>query len=185
MSEEVHIIQAVATGPNGFPYDEIIEIAVCRADLDARTSELVCESLIFYDPRKLGKPKLDYLSEAAGITGEAIYAGEAEADVVGRVMGIIEGESIACYDARQEFGRYMTCAPWDITHRTTVMPSISARMPISLRCKHPQDEPDIIRKAYRRLIKGGDPSLRNGRRAGDLARMSAALMFHMIDKGKY
>jgi hypothetical protein len=185
MNDRVHIIQAVATGPHGFPYDEIAEIAVCRADPVGRGSELVYEGLIAYDPKRLGKPKLDFLSETAGITAEMLYMGTPEDEVTGEVMDLIEGGSIACYDVRQEFGRYMTCAPWEITHRTTVMPSISARMPISLRCKHPQDEPDIIRKAYRRLIRDGDPSLRNGRRAGQLAMMSAALMFHMIDKGKY
>jgi hypothetical protein len=79
----------------------------------------------------------------------------------------------------------MACAPWDITCMAEIMPSISAKMPISLRCKSPEDEPQIIYKAYHRLCKENPASVGRGRRATDLAKMSAYLLFHMHGKGKY
>jgi len=185
MSDDIYVVQTLTTGPDGYPYDEIIEVAICRADIDAMTFETVYNNIVCFDPKDLGKKKLDYLTENFKMEVGEIYNGLPEPQVAKEVLDIIKGKDVACYDVRQEFGRYMICAPWDITYETSIMPSISARMPISLRCKTPDDEPEIIRKAYRRLLKKDPANVGRGRRAVDLAAMSCELMFEMRRKGKY
>jgi hypothetical protein len=185
VSEEIFVIQALTTGKDGFPYDEIVDIAVCRVDLDKSEYQTVYHNVIYYDPKKLGKQKLDYLSGTGGPFAEEIYAGDPEKKVSEDVRSIIEGKNIAAFDARQEFGRYMTCDPWDITYRSSVMPSVSSKMPVSLKCKDPSDGPTTIRKAYRRLLRNDPACVGVGRRAVHLAQMTSELMIHMRSKGKY
>ena len=185
MSEEIFVIQALPTGPDGYPYDEIVDIAICMVDLEKNAYQTVYHNVIFYDPKALGKKKLDYLSGIGGIFAEEVYAGDPEKKVADEVSQIIGGKNIAAYDGKQEFGRYMTFDPWDITYRSTVMPSVSAKMPISLKCRTPSDEPVTIRKAYRRLLRNDPANVGSGRRAVHLAQMTAELMIHMRGKGKY
>ncbi|MCL1811880.1 MAG: hypothetical protein FWG41_06695 [Methanomassiliicoccaceae archaeon] len=185
MSDEIFVIQALPTGPDGFPYDEIVDIAVCRVDLGRNEYQTVYHNIIFYDPKQLGKKKLDYLSAVGGISTEEIYAGDSEKKVAEDVLNIIGGKNISAFDVKQEFGRYMTFDPWDITYRSTVMPSVSSKMPISLKCRFPSDEPVTIRKAYRRLLKNDPASVGTGRRAIHLAQMASELMIYMRAKGKY
>ena len=185
MSDEIFVIQALPSGPDGFPYDEIVDIAVCMVDLEKSTYRTVYHNVIFYDPKALGKKKLDYLAGNGGIFAEEIYAGDPEKKVAEEISEIIDGKNIAAYDSRQVFGRYMTFDPWDITYRSTVMPSVSAKMPISLKCRSPDEEPITIRKAYKRLLRNDPACIGTGRRAIHLAQMSAELMIHMRGKGKY
>ncbi len=181
----IYVIQTLTSGSHGYPYDEIVEIGICSVDLEAMSYELVYSNTVGYDPKVLGKTKLDYLSEKHRFYAGDLYAGEPEKKVADEVMDLIYGKDLACYEAKHVFSRYMTCDPWDITGKAYILPSISARMPISLKCKDPSDEPDIIRKAYRRLLKNDPAGVRNGRRAADLAKMSACVMIHMREKGKY
>ncbi len=185
MVNELYVVQTITTGPNGYPYDEIIDIGICKVDLEAMEFECIYSNLVFYDPKELGKSKLDYLSENFGLMPEMIYSGESEEKISKEVLEIIKGNDVACYDIRQEFGRYMVCAPWDITHETTIMPSISSRMPISLKCKDPSDEAQVIMKAYHKLMRHDPADVGKSRRAEDLAKMATCLMFHMRNRGKY
>ncbi|MCL2148100.1 MAG: hypothetical protein FWH47_02025 [Methanomassiliicoccaceae archaeon] len=185
MSDEIFVVQALATGPDGFPYDEIADLAICRVDLDRGEYRTVYHNVIYYDPKRLGKKKLDYLLGICGLSAEEIYAGDPEEKVAEDVASIIDGKDIAAFDGKQEFGRYMTFDPWDITYRSSVMPSVSSKMPISLKCRSPADEPVTIRKAYRRLLKGDPACVGTGRRAIHLAQMTSELMIYMRGKGKY
>lgn len=185
MSEEIYVIQALPTGPDGYPYDEIVDVAVCMVDLETSSYRTVYQNVIHYDPKHLGKKKLDYLSGIGGLYAEEIYAGDPERKVADEVLKIIRGKNIAAYDGKQEFGRYMTFDPWDITYESTVMPSVSSKMPISLKCRSPSEEPITIRKAYRRLLKNDPAGIGTGRRAVHLALMASELMIYMRSKGKY
>ena len=185
MADKVYVVETLTSGPDGYPYDEIIDIGICAVDLENKDFETVYNSMVYYDPKNLGKKKLDYISENFNVYAEELYGGEPEKKVAEEVLSIIKGKTVACYDIRQEFGKYMICAPWDITYETSIMPGISLRMPISLRCKLPEDEPFIIRKAYKRLLPGDPANVGRNRRAVDLAAMASALMIELRAKGKY
>jgi hypothetical protein len=185
MSEKIFVIQTVPSGPDGYPYDEIVDIAVCSVDLDKKDFDTVYHNVVYYDPRALGKKKLDYLEETAGLFAEEIYAGEPETKVASDILDIISGGNISCFDSKQEFGRYMTCAPWNISFKATIMPAISFKMPISFRCKNPSDEPAMIRKAYRKLLPNDPACVGRGKRAIHLAQMASQLMIEQRSRGKY
>jgi hypothetical protein len=185
MSEKVFVIQAIASGPEGYPYDEIVDVAVCSVDLDRGDFDTVYHNVVFYDPKALGKRKLDYLSEVAGLFAEEIYAGDPEEKVASEVMKIITGGNVACFEAKQEFGRYMSSFPWDMTLRAAIMPSVSAKLPISLKARTPSEAPKAIVKAYRKLLPNDPACVGRGRRAMHLAQMTSQLMIELRSRGKY
>lgn len=185
MADRIFVIEALSSGPDGYPYDEIVDIAVCSVDPEANDFDTVYHNTVYRDPKDLGKAKLDYISERHGIFAEEIYAGDPENKVAAEIMDIIYGQNVTSYDIRQTFTKYMVCDPWDITFRTTIMPSVSARQPISLRCKDPSDEPDIIRKAYRRTFRNDPAGVGRGKRAIDLAQMTSCLLLELRSRGKY
>lgn len=184
MGEEIFVVEALTSGPYGYPYDEIIDIGICAVDVEAGTYRSVYHNVVFKDPKDLGKDALDYLSKY-GLFAEEIYAGDPEDKVAKEVLAIIRGNSVTSYDVKNEFGRYMVCHPWDVTYETTILSSVSARQPISLRCKDPADEPEIIRKAYRRTFKDDPANVGKGRRALHLALMTSELLLELRSRGKY
>lgn len=65
------------------------------------------------------------------------------------------------------------------------MPSIMNRQPISFRCNRPEDEPDMIVKAYRGMFR--DDPLKAGRQRGamELAQMASLIAINLRSRGKY
>lgn len=184
MTDDIFVVQILTSGPNGYPYDDIAEIAVCSVNLTDEKVELLYEQVVSIEPKNLGRSKLEYLFKRFGISAEELASGEPASAVSKEVLDIIKGHTVACFDARQ-FSRYMTCSPWDLTFRTTVMSSVSTKMPISLRCKDPADEPDIIRKAYRRTFRNDPARVGRGRQAGHLAMMTSYVAIDMRKRGKF
>lgn len=184
MSDPVYVIESISDGDTGYPYDEILSIAVCKVDLDGGDFETVFDGTVRVEPKYVGKAKLDY-AESKGFDVMSLYDGTPLKDLVEKFHEVVEGQYVAAYDARQQFTRYLCNDPWDITGMCHIMPSISARQPISLRCKDPEDEPDIIVKAYRKAFR--DDSLKAGRNRGaiELAQMASMVAVSLRARGKY
>jgi len=184
MTDRIFVIETIADGAHGFPYDEILSLGVCSVDLDQGDYDSVYDAVIAYDPKEIGKPKLDY-AEMRGLKVISLYGGIPEQQAAAELMAIIKGQYVTSYDIRQEFNKYLTNDPWDVTFLTHIMPSISARQPISLRCHDPEDEPDVIVKAYRRTFRDDPAHVGRDRSALALAQMAAELMISLHERGKY
>ncbi|MCQ2070081.1 MAG: hypothetical protein MJZ68_03010 [archaeon] len=184
MGDRIFVIETLFDGAEGYPYDEILSIGVCSVDLDEAVVEPVFEAVIAKEPKYLGKVKLDY-AESKGFDVGSLYVGEPEAEVVRKFKEIVKGGYVTSYDIRQEFNKYFINNPWDLTFEAEVMPSIMNRQPISFRCKYPEDEPDIIRKAYRRMFKNDPAGIGKGRTAMDLAKMASYIAINLRSRGKY
>lgn len=183
--ERIYVVETITSGAQGYPYDEVLAIGVCAVDLETGDFDSVYDAVIQKEPKYLGKVKLDY-AEAHGLNVAQLYTGIPEAQVAKEFKEVIRGKYVTSYDIRQEFTRYLTNAPWDITLEATIMPSISNRQPISFRCKDPEDEPDIICKAYRRMFKRQDPAnVGRNRGALELAQMASCIMMNLRGRGKY
>ena len=146
MGDKIYVVETISDGSEGFPYDEILSIGVCAVDLDAGDFESVYDAYIQVEPKYVGKPKLDY-AEKQGLEVAQLYNGTPLELVAKDFRAIVKDKFVTSYDIRQEFTKYLTNDPWDITFESHIMPSISSRQPISLRCKYPEEEPEIIRKA--------------------------------------
>ncbi len=184
MGDRIYVVQTISDGSEGFPYDEILSIGVCAVDLDGGDFESVYDAFVQAEPKYVGKQKLDY-AEAQGLDVAQLYVGTPLETVAKEFREIVKGQYVTSYDIRQEFTKYLTNDPWDITFEASVLPSISARQPISLRCKYPADEPETIRKAYRRMFRDDPANVGRERGALALAQMASQIAIALRARGKY
>lgn len=184
MGDKIYVVETISDGSEGFPYDEILSIGVCAVDLDAGDFESVYDAYIQVEPKYVGKPKLDY-AEKQGLEVAQLYNGTPLEIVAKDFRAIVKDKFVTSYDIRQEFTKYLTNDPWDITFESHIMPSISSRQPISLRCKYPEEEPEIIRKAYRRMFKNDPANVGRDRSALALAQMASQIAIELRSRGKY
>lgn len=180
--EEVYVVEIAASGPKGIPNDAVAEVAVCRMDADGGDFDTVFSDSVLLDPRDLGKDSLDYLSINYGIEPEELYMG-AEASVVSdHLKDVIYGHECTSYNVGNVFGKYLNFEPWDCTRNLTILPSISVRLDRELKGP-PEQEHELIRKAYDSLCPGDPASVGDGRRAIDLAQMATSVLMRLRSGG--
>jgi len=184
VSDPVYVIESISDGAEGHPYDEVLSLAVCKVDLDLGEFDTVFAETVQVEPRYVGKPKLDY-AESKGLNVPDLYTGMPLPEMVSRFREVVEGQYVTSYDIRQQFTKYLCNDPWDVTGHVHIMPSISARQPISLSCKYPEDEPDIIVKAYRRTFRNDPLGVGKRRGAMELAQMASMIAISLRARGKY
>ncbi len=185
MTEKIYVVESISDGAQGFPYDQILSIGVCAVDLDAGDFDSVYHATLQMEPKYIGKAKLDY-AEAHGLDVSLLYSGTPVDEAVAEFKKIIKDQYVTSYDIRQEFSKYLINAPWDITLEAHILPSIMTRQPISFRCKYPEDEPDIILKAYRKMFRGKDPAnVGKAKGALELAQMASQILINLHGREKY
>jgi hypothetical protein len=185
MEHDVYVVQVISDGCKGYPSDEVAEIAVCALDMKASDCDCVYDELLFMEPTEMGKSKLDYLDENAGIHAEDLYNGVRLDDVVREVRAVLKGKDVASFDVRNVFYGYLLCMPWDMTGEFSIMPAVSARMERTYKTAAIGEENAQIRKAYGHYCPDDPMDVGDGRRALDLAQMTAALAFEMRRRGLY
>ena len=184
MSDPIYVIESISDGAEGHPYDEILSIAVCRVDLDAGDYDTVFNEVVQAEPKYVGKRKLDY-AESKGLDVQSLYTGKDIGDIVSELREIVKGQYVTSYDIRQQFTKYLCNDPWDLTGYVSIMPSIMMRQPVSLKCKYPEDEPDIIVKAYRKVFRNDPANVGRGRGAMELAQMASMVAISLRARGRF
>lgn len=180
--DEVYVVEIAATGPKGVPKDTVAQIAVCRMLADGSDFDTVYDGTIALDPRDIGKDALDYLSENYGIEAEDLYAGEQESEVVSRLRDAIYGKGCTSYNVGNVFGKYLSFEPWDCAREVTLLPSVSVRLDRSLKGT-PEQEYELIRKAYDQLCPGDPAEVGDGRGALQLAQMAVSVLMRLRRDG--
>jgi len=184
MECDVCVLELNTSGPKGFPDDEVVEIGICGVDLTGMSTENLYFARIRYDTSSWSEEKKEY-TKRWGITLCDIENGVPADTVCREVKRILQGRSVASYDIRNVFYRYMVNEPWDLTKEVTTMPSVSSRLPASHRRNVPSDENVHIRNSYSRMF-GDDPmNVGNGKSALDAALMTSAILIELRKSGRY
>jgi hypothetical protein len=106
--------------------------------------------------------------------------------VVREVKDILKGGTVTSFDVANVFYRYMIPEPWDMTFEVSIMPSVSSRMPYSLRCREPYEENRAIMRAYAAIYGEEAPLIPSGpATALDLALMTAYIIINLRRQSKY
>jgi len=184
MEYDICVLEVNASGPKGFPDDEVIEIGICGVDLVGMSTENLYFSRIRYDTSSWNDDKKEY-TKRCGITLSDIENGVPSDTVCRDVKGILRGRSVASYDIRNVFYRYMVNEPWDLTKEVTTMPSVSSRLPASHRRNIPSDENIHIRNSYSRIFNDDPMNVGNGKSALDAALMTSAILMELRKNGRY
>ncbi len=185
MEHNVFVIQIVADGNEGFPNDEIAEIAIVGVDLKTMECEAVYSEILNMDPKEMGKSKLDYLEQNSGLLAADLYNGVPLEKVAEEVKAIISGKDVACYDVQNTMFGYLLNQPWRFSGVFTSMPQISSRIDSELKARSRGEENEKIRLAYDKLCPGDPMNVKDGKRALDVAFMSSAILMQRRKDGFY
>ncbi len=184
MSDPIFVVESISDGSEGYPYDEILSIAVCKVDLDAGDFDTVFDGTVLAEPKHIGKPKLDY-AESKGLNVPDLYMGTPVKELAEGFKKVVKGGYVTSYDIRQQFTKYLCNDPWDVTLEVSIMPSIMNRQPVSFKCHRPEEEPDIIVKAYRKIFRNDPLGAGSARGAIELAQMASMIAINLRSRGKY
>ena len=180
--DKTFAVETVATGTKGFPWDKVVQIAVC--EICGGTYRTVFAGCIGSDPRDLGKEPLDRLSSLFGIHAEDLYGGEPEESVVEKVRGILVGQECVSFDVGEVFGKFLSYEPWNLASEATLLPSVCRFLPAAATVIPDEDE-DPLRKAYSTLCPG-DPAGTGGKGgAPERAQMTASVVCALTEAGLF
>lgn len=186
MAENLFVIQVISTGQDGYPKDGVAEVGIASVDLDSGEIRSVYQNRIRHEPGSLDGSKTEYLEKNSCIKVSDLAGADPADLVVKEVKEILKGGTVTSFDVANVFYRYMIPEPWDLTFEVSVMPSVSSRLPYSLRCREPFEENKTILKAYFSLY-GDDATLcsEGSATALDLALMTARIICGLRWQGKY
>ena len=183
MGYDVCVVQVVSDGPEGYPKDGVADIGICGIDLEKMDISSIYSMFVFYDDGALTDEKMKYLADN-GISADDLRKGAPIRSVCDDVKDMLNGRTVASFDIRNVFYRYMVNEPWDLTKETTVMPSICSRLPRSLNLD-PSHENAAIRNAYRKIFDDDPMNIGDGKRALDHALMSSAILTELRKMERY
>ena len=174
--DDVYVVEAAFTGPGGFPQDRVVQVSVCRMHRDGTDFDTVYDSFVYADPKDIGKPSLDYLSDNYGITAETLYMSPPEDIVVRELLGKLRGRECTSFNVNRTFGQFLCVEPWDLNGEVTFLPSISSRLP-------PEYAGDLA-SAYRYATPGNPMDVR-GTNSMDQCLMSTSIMMRLRRSGLF
>lgn len=184
MEYDVHVLQIITNGPSGYPKDDVVDIGICGVDLKNMEVDSLYSMTVGYDVNEWSTEKTEHLKQT-GLDMNDVMNGAPLEDVCADVKRILFGKMISSFDIRNVFYRYMVNEPWDLTKETSVMPSVSSRLPPSLRCSEPSDENKKIFESYERLFTDDPMNIGSGRKALDYSLMTSAILMELRKRGKY
>ncbi|MDD4244970.1 MAG: hypothetical protein PHI62_02215 [Candidatus Methanomethylophilaceae archaeon] len=186
MSKDIFVIQVIPTGPDGYPKDGVAEVGIASVDLDSGEIRSVYQNRIRHEPGSLDESKIEYLENNSGMKASDLADADPADSVVKEVKDILKGGTVTSFDVANVFYRYMIPEPWDITFEVSIMPSVSSRMPYSLRCRKPFEENKAIMKAYSAIYGEEAPLNASGSATAlDLALMTAYIIISLRRQSKY
>jgi hypothetical protein len=183
VDHDIYVMQVVSDGPEGFPRDEIVDVGICGIDLERMEVDSIYSMFVSYDDTVLTDDKKKYLADN-GISADDVRKGASVASVCADVKRLLRGRTVASFDVRNVFYRYMVNEPWDLTKEVSVMPSVGSRLPRPAN-PGPSDENLSIRNAYRRIFGDEHADLNNGKRALDHALMSSDILIELRKRELY
>ena len=182
---EIYVIEVNTDGDKGYPDNIVVEVGVCRVNLDTMDFDSIYNDIILLDPLDMGKTSLDWITDTAGIDVRELYLGSPQEEVVSRVKEILKGNEVACFDIGETFGRFLLYDPWDFTKLMTIRSSVSARMPGNASPTLKTNLQERIGYAYSKLCPDDPAEVGNGRRALQLAQMTSEIIIRLRKSGMY
>lgn len=183
--KELYVIEVNADGDKGYPDNIVVEVGVCRVDLEIMDFDSIYNDIILLDPLDIGKTSLDWLTDTAGIDVRELYLGSPQEEVVSKVKELLMGNEVACFDVGETFGRFLLYEPWDLTKEVTIMPSVSSRIPNGAYSIVGTNIQERIGYAYSRICPDDPAEIGTGRRALQLAQMTSEIMIRLRKSGLY
>lgn len=181
---EITVVQVITGGDRGFPYDSIVQIGYVTVDTE---SDVLDEgTLVTIRSDRDGWPQREREYVGDRVSDEELENGLDMDEAVIKVRSGLRGKDATSFEISNTFGKYLSFEPWDLTLETSILPSISFRLPSTVRGMDTSKENLFIDRAYSRYLPD-DPLGTGGKRrdALDYAKESAMLLLFLRRKGLY
>jgi len=159
---EIYVLDTDTTGLKGHPQDVIVDIAVCRVDLDKGTVDPVYSSVVGYDTSEWNEYRRNaWIFENTDMTLDMVDAAPPVQEVVADIRKLLRGKKVTSYNTEYDMGKFLYHEPWKMKDLFIECTDImKAATPI---CKVPsqyygrQYQYPKLDLAYEKIVEG-DPA---------------------------
>jgi DNA polymerase-3 subunit epsilon len=189
---EIYVLDTETTGLKGHPYDVIVDIAVCRVDLDEGTEEPAYSSVVGYDTSEWNEyRRTAWIFENTDMTLDMVDSAPPLHEVVSDVRRLLKGRRVTSYNTEYDMGKFLYHEPWSMkglfTECTDIM---KAATPI---CKVPsqyygrQYQYPKLDLAYEKIVDGDPAGIKGvqAHRAMSDAMVASHIMVRMFRDRTY
>jgi DNA polymerase-3 subunit epsilon len=190
--EDVYVLDTETTGLKGAPEDAIVDIGICRVDLEAGTVDTVYSSVVGHDVSLWNEyRRTAWIFENTDLTLEMVASAKPQGEVAAEVRSILSGKNVTSFNTEYDLGRFLYLPPWSLrgvfTECTDIMKAATpvCRLPSQYygrEYRYPR-----LDTAYAMIVEG-DPAGINGvqdHRALSDAKVASHIMISLRRRGLY
>lgn len=187
---DIYVLDTETTGLKGYPYDHVVDVAVCRVSLQDGTVEEVFSSVVGHDVASWDQAtKGAWIFENTDLTLEMVADAPPLADVAAELRNILQGCFVTSFNVDFDFQKFLFHPPWDLEPHISLTPCIMKRsMPICAipgtydRYKFPR-----LQEAYDMIVPGDPAGIRGhqSHRALSDAVMASYVLIELDRMGRY
>lgn len=113
--KDIYVLDTETTGLDGYPDDVIVEIAICKVNIEEKTVEIVYNSIVGH-----GVKSWDHWRKHAWIFGNSnlsivdVSKATPEKEVIEKVREILKDKYVTSFNVDYDFTRFLCCDPWNL-----------------------------------------------------------------------
>jgi DNA polymerase-3 subunit epsilon len=188
--KEVFVLDTETTGLTGAPFDKVVDIAICKVDLDDGIVTEVYSSVVGHDVSLWNDTLRNaWIFENTDMTLEMVSEAPSEETVIKEVTEILRGSNVTSFNRAFDFDKFLFKEPWSlrgkfIPVRCIMLASVNV-------CKLPGEFEEYkwpkLGEAYDIIVKD-DPAGLNGiqsHRALSDALAASYILLELYRSGNY
>lgn len=190
---EIYVLDTETTGLKGAPDDVVVDIGICKVNLNEETVEDAYSKVVGHDVNSWNSyRKTAWIFENTDMTLDMVANGTPFLKVKEEVKTLLYGKNVTTYNMQYDMDKFLYREPWALRDR--FVPCKDIMVAATNVCKIPSPyypgsyKYPKLDYAYEFILKGKDPAGINGKqdhRALSDARMASHIMIEMFREGTY
>lgn len=187
---DIYVLDTETTGLKGYPYDHVVDVAVCRVSLQDGKVEEVLSTVVGHDISIWDQATRNaWIFQNTDLTLEMVSDAPPAAQVAADLRRLLQGRYVTSFNVDFDFKKFLFHPPWDLEPHINLTPCIMKRsMPICAipgtydKYKFPR-----LQEAYDMIVEG-DPAGIEGHqshRALSDAVMASHVLIQLDRMGEY
>jgi len=190
MTKEIYVIDTETTGLDGYPDDHIIEIAICKVNIEKKTVDKIFDSIVGHDIECWSYPqKQAWIFGNSDLTLEMVSKAKPLKEIVKKVRKIIRNKYVTSFNVEFDFTRYLCSEPWnleDVIKDILNCLMMSATPVCGIEGYYDEYKWPRLEEAYDMLCEGNPANIKDQtHRAMDDTLMASHVLLSLIGSGNY
>jgi DNA polymerase-3 subunit epsilon len=111
--KKIYVVDTETTGLDGYPDDVIIEIAICKVDIEKKNVKNVYSSLVGHDVHSWAHwQKNAWIFGNSNLSLSMIASAKAEARIAKEVRVILKDKYVTSFNLGYDFAQFLFFPPW-------------------------------------------------------------------------